>query len=206
MPNHAEISKALDGDGEALSRVVAAYAPRVRAYFSRHGMSSPEITEALQETFVRALEAVSKKRIRRRTFEGWLFVTARNVRVNLVRAAVRDREIESDDFSEVCADPVPDPCEIQECRDAVHAAVERLPIHLRQCRWREAVSGAPDSAGATEGARSRLSDGMARVQDQARFLGGHRCRLSSCPMASLNAVPQKPRARDPVSRTSKPGF
>ena len=113
------------GDESSLDRLIKAFEGRLRAYF-RARFDLPE--DAVQETILRVIMTLRRRRAPVATFENWLFGVARNVYVDLVRRRVRDRRA-----LDLPPPPrPPDPHDEYDLREQVWTAVERLPPHHRR--------------------------------------------------------------------------
>ena len=137
------ISRAMDGDADATAAMCDIFAPRLRAYLRRHGLSRDELDDAVQDTFARMLDAIARRRIRRETFEGWLFATARNVCVDTIRQSQRKSARGREDVSTLRSRPAEPEQEQRERIRAIERALESLPESLRvplTLRHRDALS------------------------------------------------------------------
>jgi RNA polymerase sigma-70 factor (ECF subfamily) len=81
--------RARSGSARAEGALYERYAPRLRAYYAKQGVDYHSLHDATQETFARFLHALREGRIRPSCVEGWLFATARNVFVDMLRKRSR---------------------------------------------------------------------------------------------------------------------
>jgi RNA polymerase sigma-70 factor (ECF subfamily) len=109
--------------------VCALYLPRVRAYLSTHGLRREDLDDAQQEVFFRLLAALRTQTIDPNRVGAWLFAVARRVLADVIRAYRRKGVSLSDSLVEPVSDPPPG---ADEDRQAIRAAVARLPAHYRE--------------------------------------------------------------------------
>lgn len=85
------VRKASEGDRTAEATLCEAYRDRLRAFFWTDGVVPADVDDLIQETLTAALKALRSCREPPTNFEGWLFRTARNIRINLIRRRCRER-------------------------------------------------------------------------------------------------------------------
>lgn len=119
--------RAQQGDEIARNELCRLYSPRLAASFGKHGLARESIEDAVQETLMRMIDALDARRINSGRFEGWLFATARNVRVDMIRRESRGRSEHPDQG----LSPAADLPEHAETHRLVQEAIERLPESLR---------------------------------------------------------------------------
>jgi RNA polymerase sigma-70 factor (ECF subfamily) len=123
--------RAQRGDRAALERLVRRYLRPVHSVVASFLRERADIEDAVQESFLRALDNIAKYDPAR-PFAPWLYQVARNVARDRRSADARraTERIEGDDFEE--ASPRPDATfELAEIRRRVAAAMERLPEQQR---------------------------------------------------------------------------
>jgi RNA polymerase sigma-70 factor (ECF subfamily) len=124
-------ARAQRGDRAALERLVRRYLRPVHSVAASFLRERADVEDAVQESFLRALDNIAKYDPAR-PFAPWLYRVARNVARDR-RSAIGRRlteRIEGDDFEE--ASPRPDATlELAEIRRRVAAAMERLPEQRR---------------------------------------------------------------------------
>jgi RNA polymerase sigma-70 factor (ECF subfamily) len=119
------------GDRDALERLVRRYVRPVHSVVASFLRESADAEDAVQESFLRAINGIAKYDPAR-PFAPWLYQVARNVARDRLSADARRRteRIEGDDFEE----PAPPPdvtFELAEIRRRVDAGMERLPEQQR---------------------------------------------------------------------------
>jgi len=67
------------------------YLPRVRAFLARRGARGADLQDAVQETFLRAMQAIHAKTVTPERFHGWIFTVARNVWADMLRRREKDQ-------------------------------------------------------------------------------------------------------------------
>jgi RNA polymerase sigma-70 factor (ECF subfamily) len=85
------VRRASEGDRSAEAELYGAYRERLRAYFWTHGTTPPDVDDLVHETITAALKALRTRKDTIANFEGWLFRTARNLRVSEIRRRSRAR-------------------------------------------------------------------------------------------------------------------
>jgi RNA polymerase sigma factor (sigma-70 family) len=137
------VRAAASGDARAWEALVQIAGPVVRRAAAGFKLSSADIDDVAQITWLRAYDRLGALR-EPEAFVGWVVVTARREALRLLQR--QTPEILTDDFSHLdeaggvwSEDPVID----AERAAAVRAAVERLPEHQRRLlRWIIAHPGA----------------------------------------------------------------
>ena len=133
-PTDGELaSDAQAGDSHAFELLVRRYYRSVTALVAAHGLHSDDVEDAVQDSFLRALE-----RIRmfdpRRPFAPWLYQVSRNVARNFRRKSARQRGTALASIEDVAESTAPGPAgEFQraEVHRIVEAAIGRLPRRQR---------------------------------------------------------------------------
>jgi RNA polymerase sigma-70 factor (ECF subfamily) len=77
------------GDRDAFSRVYSAFAPRVKAFLMRGGLSSAEAEDLAQETMVRVWRKAPLFDPAKASVGAWIFAIARNLRIDHLRRGSR---------------------------------------------------------------------------------------------------------------------
>ena len=122
----------LAGDRVAFGRLVERYQRRVFALAYRSLGDVDDASDLTQQAFLRAFENLSRLK-RRSSFAAWLFTTT----ANLARNEIRFRASKS--FQDIDNTPLATPAkgeaqlERQSRREAMRAAIDRLPEKQRRC-------------------------------------------------------------------------
>lgn len=141
-PSDAEIvGRVLAGDTEAYATIVARYHGRCRRHAQRMLRNGADAEDVVQETFVRAYDALGRYEERQR-FASWLFtILVNECRAALQRRARRERWVVVDeaalrDAPHGAAEP-----DAADVLDQVEAALERLEPLLREAFLLRHVEG-----------------------------------------------------------------
>lgn len=133
-PTDGELaSDAQGGDSYAFELLVRRYYRSVTALVAAHGLHSDDVEDAVQDSFLRALERI-RMYDPRRPFAPWLYQVSRNVARNFRRKWARQRGTSLASLEEVAESKAPGPAgEFQraELHRLVEAAIERLPKRQR---------------------------------------------------------------------------
>jgi RNA polymerase sigma-70 factor (ECF subfamily) len=124
-PDPAVLAAAARGDNDSIVEIVRLAQPHIWR-FLRHITNDPELASDLtQETLLRVLRSLRRFRGRSR-FRTWVFAIARNVAIDDSRARARRPLTVAQ--PEALESAVAEPSQSAE----IKAAVEALPIHLRE--------------------------------------------------------------------------
>ena len=122
------IAIAASRDREAFSELFGYFAPRIKGYYRRLGMTNDAAEELAQETLLRVRREAARFDPARAAASTWIFATARNLRIDALR---RTRPLGSISREEIQADPVePTPAEavlVVEQERRIHEALRSLP-------------------------------------------------------------------------------
>jgi len=124
------VRKASEGDRSAEATLCEAYGDRLRAYFWTDGAVPADADDLVQETLAAVLEALRTRKEPPTNFEGWLFRTARNIRVNLIRRRCRERSGSEARTAPGSALPSDD-IEREDLRRALWEEIGKLPRKYR---------------------------------------------------------------------------
>lgn len=129
------VRQAREGDRAAFDRLVRQYEPRLRAAVGkmRQGRAATDVDEIVQETFVRALDAIGRFSWQGAgSFHSWLCGIARNVTLKAARGAKKTRRLQVPDRLPASA---PSPSKMLrrgERADRLEAALASLPPDYRE--------------------------------------------------------------------------
>jgi RNA polymerase sigma-70 factor (ECF subfamily) len=124
------------GDREAFARLFDRHAPAVLGLLVRMLGSRGEAEEVLQEVFLQAWRQADRYEPARATPRGWLLVLARSRALDVVRSRESRQRRESELSAGVQASAKPlgtERIEAAERREAVHWALDLLPVDQRRC-------------------------------------------------------------------------
>jgi RNA polymerase sigma-70 factor (ECF subfamily) len=124
------VRKASEGDRTAEATLCEAYRDRLRAFFWTEGTTPADADDLVQETLAATIQALRSRKEPPANFEGWLFRTARNIRVNLIRRRCRERSAADAPATPGAALPSDD-LERQDLRRALWEAIGKLPRKYR---------------------------------------------------------------------------
>ena len=137
------VRAAAEGDGRAWGEIVVRYGDLVRATVAGFRLQQADAADAMQNTWLRALERIGTVRDPER-LGGWLTTTAARECLAVLRRS--KRELPVDAFVEQVAwtGPTPETRVLRDERDrAVDAAVAQLPTRRRQLV--DAIFRSPDN-------------------------------------------------------------
>lgn len=121
------VKMARDGDRQAFAVLFGFYFPRVKAYLLRGGASPSAAEEIAQETMLRVWRKASAFDPQTGAASTWIFVIARNLRIDRLRGERGQEEREPDPSEEPEAPPTGEMITIMKQRgDRVRAALESL--------------------------------------------------------------------------------
>jgi RNA polymerase sigma factor (sigma-70 family) len=85
-------------DRDSFGRLFRCFAPKIKTYLMRHGMSDAIAEELTQETFLNVWRKADQFNPQRATASAWIYTIARNLRVDFLRRERHpdDRRVESD--------------------------------------------------------------------------------------------------------------
>ena len=141
-PDWPDVAALQRGEDTALNRIMDRHREPVYGFIRHMIGHAADAQELAQETFVRAYFAIGRFRPKT-SFAAWLFQIARNLCRDYFRSrAYRQRQQASpwsDDLAgHVMVDP---PTGTDDRTEALHAALARLPIALRECLVLTAIEG-----------------------------------------------------------------
>jgi len=113
------------------------YLPLVRAFLFGRGARGADLQDAVQETFLRAMQAIHAKTVTPERFHGWIFTLARNAWADTLQRREKDRGTPRDPGPTTPAPDVLDDLALWE-------AVDALPEPYRETvllSFREGLSG-----------------------------------------------------------------
>ena len=125
------LERVRNGDPLAREALCRAYQPRLRAYFGKHRLGEQDVEDAVQETITRMLGALDAGRIRFRTFDRWIFATARNVRIDLYRRSAREH-VGAEPDTRAAEEDTERRCQHKEAERLLARTIRALPDHLRE--------------------------------------------------------------------------
>lgn len=126
-------------DASSFERIFEHYAPRLRAYFARHGLAASVADDAAQEVLLSVWHHGEKFDSDRGSMSAWVFAIARNRLIDTVRRARRP-EPSADDPCWVGGNDAPSPELVAEERsrhEGLRKALSALPAE--QLRVLEAL-------------------------------------------------------------------
>jgi RNA polymerase sigma factor (sigma-70 family) len=126
------VSAAAGGDGRAWGEIVARYGDLVRATVAGFRLQQADAADAVQNTWLRAVERIGTVRDPER-LGGWLTTTAARECLAVLRRSKRELPVDAFIDQVVWTGPTPETRVLREERDrAVDAAVAQLPTRRRQ--------------------------------------------------------------------------
>lgn len=143
-PLTAVVRAARHGDGHAWESLVERFTPTMRGVVRGYRLSPADVDDVVQFAWATAFAQIGRLR-EPEALGGWLMVTARREALRMLER--RRREVlvgEPSDRDEADSAVVESTLVEAERREAVHAAVERLPQHQRRL-IRELMRDARDS-------------------------------------------------------------
>lgn len=121
------VKMALDGDRRAFAALFGFYFPRVKAYLLRSGASPSAAEEIAQETMLRVWRKASAFDPQSGAASTWIFVIARNLRIDRLRGERGPDDLEPDPSEEPEAPPTGEMIAIMKQRgDRVREALASL--------------------------------------------------------------------------------
>ena len=117
-------------DASSFEQIFESYGPRLRAYFSRHGLSASLADEAAQEVLLSVWHHSSRFDAGRGSMSAWIFAIARNRLIDSIRRLHRP-EPSADDPCWVGGNEAPSPESATAARgriDTVRRALRSLPV------------------------------------------------------------------------------
>lgn len=121
------VRMARDGDRQAFALLFGFYFPRVKAYLLRSGAPSAAAEEIAQETMLRVWRKAGAFDPQTGAASTWIFVIARNLRIDRVRGERAPGELEPDPSEEPEAPPTGEAIAMMKQRsDRVRAALAAL--------------------------------------------------------------------------------
>ena len=124
------VRKASEGDRTAEATLCEAYRDRLRGFFWTSGAVPADADDLVQETLTAALKALRTRKEPPTNFEAWLFRTARNLRVNVIRRRQRERSASEAPMATDAVLPL-DSVEREDLRRAMWEAIGKLPRKYR---------------------------------------------------------------------------
>jgi RNA polymerase sigma factor (sigma-70 family) len=125
------VQAARAGDREAWDLLVTHFTPRLRSVVRGYGLSNADADDVVQVTWVAAYTHIRRLRMPE-AFGGWLMVTARHAAVRALERGRREIAVDDEQLPHEVTDGTPESALLEaEERNAVHAAIERLPEHQR---------------------------------------------------------------------------
>ncbi len=126
------VSAAAGGDGRAWGEIVARYGDLVRATVAGFRLQQADAADAVQNTWLRAVERIGTVRDPER-LGGWLTTTAARECLAVLRRSKRELPVDAFIDQVAWTGPTPETRVLREERDrAVDAAVAQLPTRRRQ--------------------------------------------------------------------------
>jgi RNA polymerase sigma factor (sigma-70 family) len=123
------LERAAQGDQRAWSALVARFDRAIHAVARRHGLCVADQDEVAQRTWLAFVRHIGRLRDHP-AVAGWLITTARRECVRLLSASGREIPSESPaSVHEPLAPPIDDEVLTAERRDALHRALEAVPVH-----------------------------------------------------------------------------
>ena len=130
------VDAAKRGDQDAWERLYHLYSRHLFAFLMMRLSHADDAGEALSETYLRAIEKLAGFRGGPTSLKPWLFTIARNVAIDRLRSRKRlSPQSEIDDLIDLTALEPGDRLIGTEERDAVTAALSRLPADDREVLW-----------------------------------------------------------------------
>jgi RNA polymerase sigma factor (sigma-70 family) len=137
------VSAAADGDGRAWEEIVARYGDLVRATVAGFRLQQADAADAMQNTWLRALERIGTVRDPER-LGGWLTTTAARECLAVLRRSKREMPVDAFVDQIAWTGPTPETRVLRAERDrAVDAAVAQLPTRRRELV--DAIFRGPDT-------------------------------------------------------------
>lgn len=147
------VAAAAQSDSRAWSELVARFGPRVRGVARRHGLSSHDVDDVAQTTWLRLFEHIGELR-EPGSVGGWLETTARRESLRVLRDGGRERPTDEELIQPAPVPPVDEQRIVAAGRrSALQASLANLTE--RQCRLM----------------RTLLAEPSPRYEDVARSLG-----------------------------------
>lgn len=123
---------ARSGDRAAFARLFAHFAPRVKSYLLRQGMSDDGAEELAQETMLTVWRRAAQYDRAQAAPSTWIFTIARNKRIDLLRRESRPELDPNDPIWQTDGPAEPDAAlDALEREEAVRAALNGLPPEQR---------------------------------------------------------------------------
>ncbi|MBQ7827404.1 MAG: RNA polymerase sigma factor [Clostridia bacterium] len=126
----------LDGDNNALCEIIRDYKDGLILYLNTFVKNITVAEELCEDTFVRL--GVKRPRYSgKASYKTWLYTIARNIAIDHLRRAARNRTVPIDE----CAELTDEECSLEESyireekRIAVHRTMARLKAEHRQVLW-----------------------------------------------------------------------
>lgn len=126
----------LDGDNDALCEIIRDYKDGLILYLNTFVKNITVAEELCEDTFVRL--GVKRPRYSgKASYKTWLYTIARNIAIDHLRRAARNRTVPIDE----CAELTDEECSLEESyireekRIAVHRTMARLKAEHRQVLW-----------------------------------------------------------------------
>lgn len=164
-------------DREAFVRLFADYAPRVKAYLIRHGVTAELAEDLAQETLVRVWRRAGTFDPDHATVGAWIFTIARNLHVDALRREQHPSRLERIGMDDATEPETPaQVLETSERERQVHAALLDLPADQLQVLQMAFFAGHTHAQIARElgmplgTVKSRLRLALARVRETLRDL------------------------------------
>jgi RNA polymerase sigma factor (sigma-70 family) len=137
------VSAAAGGDGRAWGEIVVRYGDLVRATVAGFRLQQADAADAVQNTWLRALERIGTVRDPER-LGGWLTTTAARECLAVLRRSKRELPVDAFVDQLAWTGPTPETRVLRDERDrAVDAAVAKLPTRRRQLV--DAIFRGPDA-------------------------------------------------------------
>ncbi len=137
------VRAAAEGDGRAWAEIVVRYGDLVRATVAGFRLQQADAADAMQNTWLRALERIGTVRDPER-LGGWLTTTAARECLAVLRRSKRELPVDAFVDQVAWTGPTPETRVLRDERDrAVDAAVAQLPTRRRQLV--DAIFRGPDN-------------------------------------------------------------
>jgi len=124
---------ALSADRQAFARLFAHFAPRIKGYMTRQGLSPARSEDLAQETMLTVWRKAALFDPARADAATWIFTIARNLRIDKLRREVPLQQLPENHGETPSDEPLPDEqTAAGERQRRVQAAVAALPAELRE--------------------------------------------------------------------------
>jgi RNA polymerase sigma factor (sigma-70 family) len=119
------------GDEQAWELLLTRLTPRLRGVVRGYGLGPADVDDVVQATWASAFASIDRLR-NPDAFGGWLVVTARHESLRVIKRSRREIAVDDEHLLDQVTDRTPESALLEtEERDAVHAAIERLPDRQR---------------------------------------------------------------------------